>query len=227
VNRDIRSVEDLLRMLDGLFEDIEWDGFYEDRDRPIPFFVDEPDETLDAWLRDGPLGEGRALELGCGPGRNARRLAEAGYEVDAVDRSPAAIAWAAERGTGVRFHQADIFAMDLPHETYDLVYDSGCLHHLAPHRRLSYLALLDRRLKPGGHFGVACFAAGTGDPGSGTEVPDAQLYRDRSLHGGLAYTPDELRRLFDGYTEVELRPMRAATGLFGVPFLLAGLFRKD
>jgi SAM-dependent methyltransferase len=227
VNRDIRSVEDLLRMLDGLFEDIEWDGFYEDRDRPIPFFVDEPDETLDAWLRDGPLGEGRALELGCGPGRNARRLAEAGYEVDAVDRSPAAIAWAAERGTGVRFHQADIFAMDLPHETYDLVYDSGCLHHLAPHRRLSYLGLLDRRLKPGGHFGVACFAAGSGDPGSGTEVPDAQLYRDRSLHGGLAYTPDELRRLFDGYTEVELRPMRAATGLFGVPFLLAGLFRKD
>ena len=104
---------------------------------------------------------------------------------------------------------------------------TGCLHHLAPHRRISYLALLERHLKPGGHFGLACFAAGTGDPDSGTEVPDAQLYRDRSLHGGLAYTPDELRRLFGGYTEVELRPMRAGTGLFGVPFLLAGLFRKD
>ncbi|MEV6643640.1 class I SAM-dependent methyltransferase [Amycolatopsis sp. NPDC051371] len=227
MNRDIRSVEDLLRMLDGLFEDIEWDGFYEDRDRPIPFFVDQPDENLDAWLRDGPLRKGRALELGCGPGRNARRLAEAGYEVDAVDRSSAAIAWATERGTGVRFHQADIFAMDLPHETYDLIYDSGCLHHLAPHRRISYLALLDRHLKPGGHFGLACFAAGTGDADSGTEIPDAQLYRDRSLHGGLVYTPDELRRLFDGYTEVELRPMREHAGLFGVPFLLAGLFRKD
>lgn len=227
MNRDVRSVEDLLRMLDGLFEDIAWDGFYEDRDRPVPFFVDQPDEDLDAWLRDGPLRRGRALELGCGPGRNARRLAEAGYDVDAVDRSSAAIAWAAERVDDVRFHQADIFAMDLPHERYDLVYDSGCLHHLAPHRRISYLALLDRYLKPGGHFGVVCFAAGTGDPDSGTEVPDAQLYRDRSLHGGLAYTPAELRRLFGGYTEVELRPMRDGTGLFGVPFLLAGLFRKD
>jgi SAM-dependent methyltransferase len=227
VNRDVRSVEDLLRMLDGLFGDIEWDAFYADRDRPVPFFADQPDENLDAWLREGPLRGGRALELGCGPGRNAFRLKAAGYEVDAVDRSPAAIAWAAERGTGVRFHQADIFAMDLPHETYDLIYDSGCLHHLAPHRRISYLALLDRHLKPGGHFGLACFAAGTGDPGSGSEVPDAQLYRDRSLHGGLAYTPDELRRLFGGYTEVELRPMRTDTGLFGVPFLLAGLFRKD
>lgn len=227
MNRDVRSVEDLLRMLDGLFEDIEWDGFYEDRDRPIPFFADQPDENLDAWLRDGPLGKGRALELGCGPGRNARRLAAAGYEVDAVDRSPTAIAWATERGGGVRFHQADIFAMDLPHEDYDLIYDSGCLHHLAPHRRISYLALLDRHLKPGGHFGLACFAAGTGDPDSGSEVSDVQLYRDRSLHGGLAYTPDELRRLFARYAEVELRPMREAAGLFGVPFLLAGLFRKD
>ena len=227
MNRDVRSVEDLLRMLDGLFEDIEWDGFYGDRDRPVPFFVDHPDENLDAWLREGPLNGGRALELGCGPGRNAFRLETAGYEVDAVDRSPTAVAWARERGTGVRFHQADIFAMDLPHEKYDLIYDSGCLHHLAPHRRISYLALLDRHLKPGGHFGLACFAAGTGDPDSGVEVPDAQLYRDHSLHGGLAYTPDELRRLFDGYTEVELRPMRENTGLFGVPFLLAGLFRKD
>ncbi|WIY06511.1 class I SAM-dependent methyltransferase [Amycolatopsis mongoliensis] len=227
MNRDIRSVDDLLRMLDGFFRDIEWDGFYEDRDHPVPFFADQPDENLDAWLREGPLTGGRALELGCGPGRNAFRLKAAGYDVDAVDRSPAALAWAAERGTGVRFHQADIFAVDLPHETYDLVYDSGCLHHLAPHRRISYLALLDRHLKPGGHFGLACFAAGTGDPGSGTELPDAQLYRDGSLHGGLAYTPDELRRLFDGYTEVELRPMKADTGRFGVPFLLVALFRKE
>lgn len=227
MNRDVRSVEDLLRMLDGLFEDIAWDGFYEDRERPVPFFADRPDENLDAWLRDGPLRHGRALELGCGPGRNARRLAEAGYDVDAVDGSSEAIAWARERVDGVRFHRADIFAMDLPHEKYDLVYDSGCLHHLAPHRRISYLALLDRHLKPGGHFGLACFAAGTGDPNSGTELPDAQLYRDRSLHGGLAYTPDELRRLFAGYTEVELRPMKADTGRFGVPFLLVALFRKE
>ncbi|WP_091316960.1 hypothetical protein [Amycolatopsis tolypomycina] len=75
---------------------------------------------------------------------------------------------------------------------------------------------------------LTCFAAGTGDPDSGTEVPDAQLYRDGSLHGGLAYTPDDLRHLFDGYTEVELRAMNSepADGLFGVPFLLTGLFRR-
>src|SRR6266487_726749 len=31
---------------------------------------------------------------------------------------------------------------------------------LPPNRRISYLALLDRVLAPGGHFGLACFAAG-------------------------------------------------------------------
>ncbi len=235
MSREVRSVDELLHLLDGLFDDgpapDRWDRFYADRDRPVPFFVSHPDESLDAWLRDGPLRGGRALELGCGPGRNALRLAAAGYEVDAVDLSPTAIAWARERATdtpGVRFHRADIFAMDLPHETYDLIYDSGCLHHLAPHRRISYLALLDRYLAPGGHFGLACFAAGTGNPGSGTELPDARLYRDGSLHGGLAYEPADLRRLFGEYTEIELRAMNGAPddGLFGVSFLLAGLFRR-
>ncbi|UOX89202.1 class I SAM-dependent methyltransferase [Amycolatopsis sp. FBCC-B4732] len=140
--------------------------------------------------------------------------------MDAVDQSASALAWARERAPDIRFRQADIFAVDLPHERYDLVYDSGCLHHLAPHRRTSYLA-------PGGHFGRVCFAAGTGDGNSGTEVPDAQLYRDGSLHGGLAYTADELRHLFQDCTEVELRPMRADTELYGMPFLLTGLFRKE
>ncbi|HUZ54644.1 MAG TPA: class I SAM-dependent methyltransferase [Streptosporangiaceae bacterium] len=77
-------------------------------------------------------------------------LASLGFEVDAVDLSPVALAWGEERardvGANVRFYCADIFTADLPPGRYDLVYDSGCLHHLPPHRRVSYLDLLDRRL---------------------------------------------------------------------------------
>jgi hypothetical protein len=47
----------------------------------------------------------------------------------------------------------------VPGGRYSLVYDSGCLHHLPPHRRVSYLDLLDRVLLPGGHLGLVCFAA--------------------------------------------------------------------
>ncbi|HET6704689.1 hypothetical protein [Amycolatopsis sp.] len=61
-------------------------------------------------------------------------------------------------------------------------------------------------------------------PDSGGEIPHAQPARDGSLADG----PNDLRRLFDGYTEVELRAMNGdpADGLFGVPFLLTGLFRR-
>jgi len=217
-------------MLDRLFtSNIAWDGFYDDRSKPIPFFVAKPDENLASYLARGLLAPGRALELGCGPGRNAIHLASFGFTVDAVDLSSPALAWAGERareaGVRVRFHRADIFSADLPSGPYDLVYDSGCLHHLAPHRRVSYRDLLDRVLAPGGHFGLACFASGA----MGSELPDEEFYRQGRLFGGLAYSPEELRWIFSDLTEIELRPMVEQppdSPLFGAPFLLAALFRR-
>lgn len=92
MNRDIRTSEDVMRMLDRLLVDDAdrrraggsgwWDGFYADRDAPIPFFVAKPDESLVSWLERGLIAPGRALDLGCGPGRNALHLASLGFEVD-------------------------------------------------------------------------------------------------------------------------------------------------
>ncbi|MDX3073633.1 class I SAM-dependent methyltransferase [Streptomyces sp. MI02-7b] len=245
MDRHIRTVEDVLELLDGLFAPEAdrwtdgaadwWDGFYADRSRPVPFFVPKPDENLVSYLDRGLLAPGgRALDLGCGPGRNALHLAARGFAVDAVDLSPAAVAWgedrARETGTrGVRFHRGDAFALTAaggPLEgPYDLVHDSGCFHHLPPHRRVSYLALLDRVIAPGGHLALTCFAAG----GMGSELPDTDFYRQARLHGGLAYTPESLRAIFSGLTEVELRRMRDEppdSPHFGEPFLWTALFRN-
>jgi SAM-dependent methyltransferase len=162
MDRDIRTVEDVLRLLDGLFAPGAdrwtvdaadwWDGFYADRSKPVPFFGARPDESLASYVERGLITPGRALDLGCGPGRNALYLASLGFEVDAVDLSPAAIAWAEDRareaGADVRFHCADAFTATGLDGPYDLIHDSGCFHHLPPHRRISYLALLDRALAP-------------------------------------------------------------------------------
>ena len=212
-----------------------WDRFYADRGRDVPFFRCAPDESVVAWHRDGSLAlppGARVLELGCGPGRNAVWLAERGYRVDALDLSAEALAWGRERadavGVDVTFVQADIFGWPPPDAAaggYDLVLDSGCFHHLPPHRRIGYRALLERTLRPGGAFALACFAAG----GMGTEQSDLDLYRDGSLGGGLAYGADELRRTFRWLTEVELRRMRAQpaeSDVFGEDFLWVGLFRR-
>ncbi|MFF4650625.1 class I SAM-dependent methyltransferase [Streptomyces sp. NPDC001380] len=243
MDRTVRTVEDVLALLDGLFTrqggrwttgdgaDF-WDRFYADRSRPVPFFAAKPDESLAAYLDRGLIAPGRALDLGCGPGRNALFLASRGFEVDAVDLAPAALAWAEDRaheaGADVRFVCGDAFRLADTELTgpYDLVVDSGCLHHLPPHRRISYLALLDRVLAPGGHLALTCFAAGA----MGSELSDADLYRTRQLQGGLAYTPESLRRIFSDLTEVELRRMRdepPESALFGEAFLWTALFRRD
>ncbi|MEU9147668.1 class I SAM-dependent methyltransferase [Streptomyces sp. NPDC048349] len=239
--RTIRTVDDVLSLLDGLFAPEAdrwtadaaawWDGFYADRARPVPFFAAKPDESLVSYLDRGLITPSRALDLGCGPGRNALRLASLGFEVDAVDLSPAAIAWAGDRareaGADVRFHCGDAFALTASELSgpYDLVYDSGCFHHLPPHRRISYLGLLERVLAPGGHLALTCFAAGA----MGSELPDADFYRQAGLHGGLAYTPESLRWIFADFAEVELRRMRDEpdeSPLFGEPFLWTALFRS-
>jgi SAM-dependent methyltransferase len=242
MDRNIRSVDDVLTLLDGLFAPEAdrwtadgagwWDGFYADRDKPIPFFAAKPDENLVSYLDRGLVAPGRALDLGCGPGRNALQLAAAGYEVDAVDLSGTAITWARERAReagaeGVTFHHGDAFALAGAELAgpYDLIHDSGCFHHLPPHRRISYLALVERTLAPGGHLSLTCFAAGK----MGSEVPDADLYRQSALHGGLAYTEESLRWIFADLAEVELRPMHdepPESTSFGEPFLWTALFRR-
>ncbi|MFE3739500.1 class I SAM-dependent methyltransferase [Streptomyces sp. NPDC059134] len=249
MDRSIRTTEDVLRLLDGLFAPEAdrwtaggagwWDGFYADRSKAVPFFVAKPDESLVSFLDRGLVAPGRALDLGCGPGRNALHLASRGFRVDAVDLSATAVDWARERareaGAAIRFHHGDAFAADatVPDGLYDLIQDSGCFHHLPPHRRVSYLALVDRVLAPGGHLALTCFAAG--EAGMGSELPDAAFYGASGtsgrpgLHGGLAYTPEALRRIFSDLTEVELRRMRdepPASPRFGEPFLWTALFRR-
>ncbi|NJP51527.1 class I SAM-dependent methyltransferase [Streptomyces sp. SBST2-5] len=246
MDRNIRTVDDVLALLDDLFAPEAdrwtrrgagwWDAFYADRSRPVPFFVAKPDENLVSYADRGLVtGGGRALDLGCGPGRNALFLATRGFEVDAVDLSPVAVAWARERAEeagvrGVRFHCGDAFVLTAGElgGPYDLVYDSGCFHHLPPHRRISYLALLDRVLAPGGRFALTCFAAG----GMGSELDDHAFYRGTGLQGGLAYTDESLRRIFAetaGLEEIELRRMVQQGGdsaWFGADFLWTALLRR-
>ena len=52
MEKTIRSYEDLLNMLDQKFRSPEqfWDPFYTNRERPIPFFKNAPDENLVSYF---------------------------------------------------------------------------------------------------------------------------------------------------------------------------------
>jgi SAM-dependent methyltransferase len=229
----IYTTDDLLRVLDAVLTDTSrarWDEFFADRARPVPFFVNRPDENLAEWLDAGLIRPGRALELGCGAGRNATYLAGRGYQVDAVDISAEAIAWARQRaeaaGTEIGFQCCSIFDATIPAVAYDLVYDSGCFHHLPPHRRQDYAELVAAALRPGGRFGLVCFR-----PEGGSGRTDQQVYEQGGLGGGLGYSEDRLRELWHRppFSVQVLRQMAEPDEdqpVFGVSFLWTLLAEK-
>ncbi len=84
---------------------------------------EEPNEFLVEKVSN--LEPGRALDLGCGEGRNALWLAERGWDVTAVDFSGVAIErgsrWAERRGVTVHFRAADVVDFEPEPGGYDLV----------------------------------------------------------------------------------------------------------
>ena len=77
-------------------------------------------------------------------------------------------------------------------------------------------------MKPGGHFGLVCFA-----PEGGSGYTDEQVYENGSVGGGMGYPDDALRHFWGEYlTVTELRRMHEAVAgsrKFGRNFLWAML----
>ena len=112
-------------------------------------FGEAPSHQLDAFLDRLPPGAA-VLELGCGSGRDAARMKERGFVVDATDATPAMVAKANERwNLGARimaFHELEAEA------AYAGVWAHASLLH-APREALpGILARIDRALQPGGWF---------------------------------------------------------------------------
>jgi SAM-dependent methyltransferase len=104
--------------------------------------------AMDAALP--PVAGLRAVDLGCGEGGLAVRLAEAGAaEVTAVDASEQMLA-AALPHPAVRYVRSDLAAFDLAPGCADLVVSSMALHYVEDFSGL--VARVARWLTPGGSF---------------------------------------------------------------------------
>jgi len=99
-------------------------------------------------LRQLPRRCGRVLDVGCGAGGFAARLAERADHVDAIDKSAAMIE-AARRRTpaNVTCTLADVLETPLPAEDYDAIVSITALHHVPLCEALRHLA---PALRPGG-----------------------------------------------------------------------------
>lgn len=235
MEKTLRSYEDLFVLLDQKFRSAEqfWNPFYTDRERPVPFFKNAPDENLVSYYERNLIHPGKALDLGCGPGRNAIYLAQQGFEVTGYDISSVAIQWAKERAEQrklqVQFECRSALEMEVV-EHYDFIYDSGCLHHLLPHRRIQYLDKIYDALKPEGYFGINCFRPSFGEQGGpAREMTDWEVYEEGTMNGGMAFSEEKIRYILEPYFEcIEFRAVKETDSdeVFGVPFLWGSLWRK-
>ena len=215
----INNYADILELLDERVDSIHWDNFYEERKRLVPFITQNtmPDENLAAFLHS-QTGIESAVEFGCGEGRNAIYMAKQGIKVTAYDLSSVAIENAkkimADVGVHVNFVCKDVIKSNIM-DKVDFVYDSGMFHHLSPHRRITYLELVKKILKPDGYFGLTCFSWGTN---CADEITDWEYYNHK-FNAGVAFTKERLIELFSPHFEIiEIRNYQT-----GVPDTIQGL----
>lgn len=136
------------------------------------------------------LPKGKALDVAMGYGRHALYLAAAGWEVDAVERDPEAVAAcraeARRRGLSINVIEADLDVYRPPASTYDLI---TCFYFLdralIPHIRDA--------LKPGGVIIYETFSI-----------------ENQRRFGGPRRTefclqPNELLTLFEGFLIMDAR----------------------
>lgn len=139
-----------------------FEGLYRDADGPesLPWHREEPPVLLDRVVAQ-QRSPGRALDVGCGEGVASVHLAKQGYSVVGIDFVAAALELARTRArtesVDLDLRQTNVLDYE-PADRFDLVLDSGCLHHVPRYKRTTYRERLDRWLAPGGdyllvHFG--------------------------------------------------------------------------
>jgi ubiquinone/menaquinone biosynthesis C-methylase UbiE len=102
---------------------------------------------------------GRLLDVGCGLGRNAKAAANRGYQVMAIDISPAAIekCRTLHVDTKISFHVSDVCHSSLA-PGFDVILDSATYHAIPSDQRLAYLTEMRRLATENTLFHIITFA---------------------------------------------------------------------
>ena len=137
--------------------------------------------ALHAFLQRSE-SRGRVLIPGCGSGYEVRAFHHAGYEVTALDFSPAAVdrARALLGPLADMVQVGDFFADDLPSSGFDLVYERTFLCALSPERWRDYTSRMAALLRHGGSL-VGVFVYGNASDGPPFPLPEG---REQELFGG-------------------------------------------
>jgi SAM-dependent methyltransferase len=192
-------------------------------ERPAPEAHEHVLRALETRMHEAGGGEGRLLDLGCGDGVLAGRLAEQGAVVTGVDPSPTAIAraraahpdmtWALPAGDG---------RLALPDASFDVVTCVDVLQHVGDTQAL--MSEVHRVLVSGGLF-VAAVPYHGRVQGALRALTSFERHFDPLEPVVRFYTPRSLRALLEAFAFEDVETETAG----GPPLLrrtLVGLGRR-
>jgi SAM-dependent methyltransferase len=187
--------------------DLDWEGLWTD-----PFL---------APLREA--GARTILELGCGTGNDAARLADAGYSVTAIDLSGEAIQQARARyGAMARFAVADMTRrLPFPSSGFDAVMSNVAMHMFPDSVTRGVFAEVERLVRPAGLF-LFHVNALEDRPLRARRLPARELEPDyvaeesgQTMH---FFSEAYLRELLGTWREVHLGPVQIPHRETGEPY---------
>lgn len=159
-----------------------------------------PDQHLIELVESGRIPSCRAIDLGCGTGRNALFLAERGFQVTGVDFASSAIEKARQRAEAADL-MAEFVVDDLTNlhnvtGSFDFLVDAGVMDVLHPKFRDLYVENVLSLTHPGSRFFIG-----------GWEWTLSRweriLFRRLSIFGAIL-EPGEIEHRFGEYFEIEL-----------------------
>lgn len=163
-----------------------WEEVYAQRTPDsVSWFQPHAEHSLELIAHAGLARDAAIIDVGGGASTLVDDLLARGYhDLTVLDLSAAALAVAQARlgddARQVSWVEADITAVDLPSQRYDLWHDRAVFHFLTDAaQRHAYVERVLQSVKPGGHVIVATFAEDGPDRCSGLPV---MRYGAETLH---------------------------------------------
>ena len=140
-----------------------WEQVYKDNPlSSLPWEEGAPSPQLVELVESSGVKQGRVLDICTGSGNNAIYLAGKGFACSGIDISATAIEYAREKsakaGVTCDFKVGDALALPFPANTFDLVFDRGCFHSMAPGQRDAFIKGINSVLKDKGKYQMICFS---------------------------------------------------------------------
>lgn len=150
-----------------------WNDQWRSETGRADWLAPDPDVAAAVALLRG-RGAHRVLDLGCGVGRHACFLADAGFQVDAMDASASGLAYAAEQAgkLGLEVAFSDGLMTELPYAegSFDYVLSFNVIYHGDSGVVGRAVSEIHRVLKPGGLFHGTMLSKRNRNYGLGKEI---------------------------------------------------------